>query len=48
MIYPTLRQLENEGKIKKEVVMQEGKPNKKMYFITDEGVKNFINTCRHL
>lgn len=41
MIYPTLRQLENEGKIKKEVVMQEGKPNKKMYFITDEGREEF-------
>ena len=40
MIYPTLRQLEKEGKIK-EVVMQEGKPNKKMYFITDEGRKEF-------
>lgn len=41
MIYPTLRQLEKEGKIKKEVVMQEGKPNKKMYFITDEGREEF-------
>ena len=36
MIYPTLRQLENEGKIKKEVVMQEGKPDKKMYVFKDE------------
>ena len=26
---------------KKEVVMQEGKPNKKMYFITDEGREEF-------
>ncbi|WP_460013555.1 PadR family transcriptional regulator [Lysinibacillus sp. CTST325] len=42
MIYPTLRQLEKEGKIKKEVVMQEGKPNKKMYFITDEGREEFF------
>lgn len=41
MIYPTLRQLEKEGKIKKEIVMQEGKPNKKMYFITDEGREEF-------
>ncbi|MGG3523420.1 PadR family transcriptional regulator [Bacillus pseudomycoides] len=41
MIYPTLRQLEKEGKIKKEVIMQEGKPNKKMYFITDEGREEF-------
>lgn len=41
MIYPTLRQLEKEGRIKKEVVMQEGKPNKKMYFITDEGREEF-------
>lgn len=41
MIYPTLRQLEKEGKIKREIVMQEGKPNKKMYFITDEGREEF-------
>lgn len=41
MIYPTLRQLEKEGKIKKEVIMQEGKPNKKMYLITDEGREEF-------
>lgn len=41
MIYPTLRQLEKEGKIKKEVIMQEGKPNKKMYFITEEGREEF-------
>ena len=26
---------------KKEVVMQEGKPNKKMYFITDAGREEF-------
>lgn len=41
MIYPTLRQLEKDGKIRKEVVMQDGKPNKKMFFITDEGRKEF-------
>nr|WP_088328000.1 PadR family transcriptional regulator [Bacillus cereus] len=41
MIYPTLRQLEKEGKIKKEIVAQEDKPNKKLYSITEEGVKEF-------
>lgn len=29
------------GENKKEVVMQEGKPNKKMYFITDAGREEF-------
>ncbi|WP_341467272.1 PadR family transcriptional regulator [Bacillus velezensis] len=41
MIYPTLRQLEKEGKIKKEIVTQDDKPNKKLYSITEEGVKEF-------
>ena len=40
MIYPTLRQLENEGKIKRSCHAR-GKPNKKMYFITDEGREEF-------
>ena len=40
MIYPTLRQLENEGKIKKRLSCKR-KPNKKMYFITDEGREEF-------
>lgn len=41
MIYPTLKQLEKDGKIRKEVLIQDGKPNKKMFFITEEGREEF-------
>ncbi|WP_146548983.1 PadR family transcriptional regulator [Rummeliibacillus suwonensis] len=41
MIYPTLRQLEKEGMIDKDIVIQEGKPNKNVYSITKKGVKEF-------
>ena len=41
MIYPTLRKLEAEGKIKKEVVIQEGRPNKNVYTITEAGREEF-------
>lgn len=41
MIYPTLRQLEKEGLIRKEVVIQDGKPNKNLYSITPQGVEEF-------
>lgn len=37
MIYPTLKKLEKEGKIKRETVIQEDKPNKNIFSITDEG-----------
>ena len=40
MIYPTLRQLEKEGK-KKRSCYARRKPNKKMYFITDAGREEF-------
>lgn len=43
MIYPTLRQLEKEGKIVKRVIVQEGKPNKNEYHITEEGKLDFLN-----
>lgn len=36
-IYPVLRNLEGRELIKKEVVFQEGKPNKNCYSITDKG-----------
>ncbi|EHI73784.1 PadR family transcriptional regulator [Streptococcus tangpeifui] len=42
MIYPTLRKLEAEGKIKKEVVIQEGRPNKNVYAITEAGREEFV------
>lgn len=41
MIYPTLRKLESEGKIKKEQVIQKDKPNKKIYSITKKGRDDF-------
>jgi len=40
-IYPTLSKMEAAGYITKEVVVQEGKPNKNMYSITEHGVKVF-------
>lgn len=42
-IYPTLRKLEEAGYIKKEIVVQLGKPNKHMYSVTDEGRVFFKN-----
>lgn len=41
MIYPTLKTLEKEGKIEKKVIIQEGKPNKNEYHITEEGREEF-------
>ena len=41
MIYPTLRKLEAEGKIKKEIVIQEGRPNKNVFAITEAGREEF-------
>ena len=41
MIYPTLKKLEKEGKVEKMVVLQEGKPNKNVYTITDSGREEF-------
>jgi DNA-binding PadR family transcriptional regulator len=36
-IYPTLNQMEKEGYIEKETVLQEGKPNKNVYSIKEKG-----------
>lgn len=41
MIYPTLKKLEKEGKVEKRVVIQESKPNKNIYTITDDGRQEF-------
>ena len=41
MIYPTLRKLETEGKVKKEQISQDDKPNKKVYSITSKGKEEF-------
>ena len=40
-IYPTLSKMEKEGLITKESVIQEGRPNKNVYSITEEGQKQF-------
>lgn len=43
MVYPTLRKLNKEGRVTKEVVLQTGKPNKKVYTITPDGEKEFYD-----
>jgi DNA-binding PadR family transcriptional regulator len=40
-IYPTLRKMENDGLITKQNVVQEGKPNKNIYTITEKGRQSF-------
>lgn len=40
-IYPMLTRMEKEGLITKEVVLQDGKPNKNMFTITDKGQESF-------
>ncbi|MFC3748328.1 PadR family transcriptional regulator [Paenibacillus sp. GCM10012306] len=41
MIYPTLKKLEKEKVIDKEVVFQEGKPNRNVFSISEVGTKEF-------
>ena len=41
MIYPTLRQLEKEGKIKKKLLCKKGNRIRKCTFITDAGREEF-------
>ncbi|RDX00759.1 PadR family transcriptional regulator [Listeria kieliensis] len=43
MIYPTLRTLEKEGKIEKKVIVQEGRPNKNEFSITELGKEEFFS-----
>ena len=40
-IYPTLNKMEKEGYITKELQIQEGKPNKNVYSITEKGKEVF-------
>ncbi|HFH8775517.1 TPA: PadR family transcriptional regulator [Streptococcus agalactiae] len=42
MIYPTLKRLSESGLVEKEIVIQNGKPNKNVYHITDEGKQALI------
>jgi len=41
-IYPALKKMEQEGLITLKVEMQDGSPNRKVYTITDEGKKVFL------
>ncbi len=41
-LYPVLKKFEKDGYITKKVEIQEGKPNKFIYYITDAGKKYFI------
>ncbi|MEW5947235.1 MAG: PadR family transcriptional regulator [bacterium] len=41
-LYPTLGRLERDGLVRKEVVQQEGTPNRHKYFITEEGVRQMV------
>jgi len=40
-IYPTLKKMENDGLITKQNIVQEGKPNKNIYTITEKGRQSF-------
>ena len=42
-LYPTLKKLHMEGLVEKEVIYQEGSPNRNMYHITDKGRKEFLD-----
>ncbi len=42
-IYLELKKLEKNGYIRGETVIQSGRPNKKIFFITDTGRKEFMN-----
>ncbi|MDL2057038.1 PadR family transcriptional regulator [Limosilactobacillus reuteri] len=37
MIYPTLKKLEKEGKVEKQTIIQDDKPNKNVFSITSKG-----------
>ncbi len=41
MIYPTLKKLQNEGFVEKKTIIQDGKPNKNLFIVTEEGKKEF-------
>lgn len=42
-IYPTLSKMEKQGLITKESILQNGKPNKNVFTITDAGRESFIH-----
>jgi DNA-binding PadR family transcriptional regulator len=40
-IYPALKRMEKDGYVKKEIIQQDGKPNKNLFVITDQGREEF-------
>lgn len=46
-IYPTLKQLEEQGWVEKRVEVQESRPNKKIYDITDGGKEEYTRWALH-
>jgi len=45
-IYPALRKLEAANLVKKDVVVQQGKPNMHVYSITDAGRESFLKALK--
>jgi DNA-binding PadR family transcriptional regulator len=45
-IYPALRKMEQEGWVTLKMEIQDGSPNRKVYTITDEGRKVFLESLR--
>lgn len=45
-IYPALKKMERQGLISMRLEIQEGTPNRKVYTITDEGRKFFLESLR--
>ncbi len=45
-IYPALRKLEAQNLVKKEIVYQTGKPNRHLYYITEEGREEFLKCLK--
>lgn len=47
MIYPTLKKLEKEGKVEKQTIIQDDKPNKNVFSVTSKGkdeLKEYLNS----
>lgn len=45
-IYPALKKMEGQGLISKQVEIQDGAPNRKVYTITESGKKSFLEALK--
>ena len=45
-IYPSLKKMESKGLISKQVEIQDGPPNRKIYTITEAGKRVFLDTLK--